>query len=52
MAIYAINCKNLGLRVDEWVDERRDFHKATQAAAEYLVSLKRKFGNWELVLAG
>lgn len=41
-----------GLRVDEWVDERRDFHKATQAAAEYLVSLKRKFGNWELVLAG
>ncbi|MFL2630563.1 MAG: LysM peptidoglycan-binding domain-containing protein [Thermodesulfobacteriota bacterium] len=41
-----------GLRVDEWVDERRDFYKATQAAAEYLVSLKRKFGNWELVLAG
>ena len=28
------------LRVDKWVDERRDFVKSTYAAAKYLRSLK------------
>ena len=41
-----------GLRVDKWVDERRDFEKSTYAAAKYLTSLKKKFGSWELAMAG
>jgi len=44
--------KIFGLRIDEWVDERKDPYKATVAAAEYFTSLKKKFGNWELALAG
>ena len=40
------------LRVDKWIDERRDFEKSTYAAAKYLTSLKRKFGSWELAMAG
>jgi membrane-bound lytic murein transglycosylase D len=40
-----------GLRVDQWIDERLDFEKSTQAAACYLKRLYREFGSWDLVVA-
>jgi membrane-bound lytic murein transglycosylase D len=40
-----------GLVVDEWVDERRDPFKATDAAAQYLAEAKEQFGSWYLAAA-
>ncbi len=40
-----------GLRVDYWVDERKDPVRATEAAARYLGDLKARFGSWHLALA-
>lgn len=41
-----------GLRIDEWVDERMDIYYSTNAAVSYFKSLLKKFGSWELALAG
>ncbi len=40
-----------GLRVDYWVDERKDPVRSTEAAARYLGDLKARFGSWHLTLA-
>ena len=40
-----------GLTVSSYVDERMDPLRSTVAAADYLASLYRTFGDWDLVLA-
>ncbi len=43
--------KLYGLRVDSWVDERRDFVRATDAAARHLADLRDRFGSMYLAAA-
>ena len=43
--------KRYGLKINWWVDERRDPIKATIAASEYLSDLYGMFGSWNLALA-
>ncbi|MFN4012872.1 MAG: transglycosylase SLT domain-containing protein [Aquificaceae bacterium] len=43
--------RRYGLRVDQYVDERFDVVKATDAAMRYLKDLYSMFGSWELALA-
>jgi membrane-bound lytic murein transglycosylase D len=40
-----------GLRVDYWIDERRDPYKATDAAARHLADLRDRFGSLFLAAA-
>lgn len=44
--------RNYGLRIDSWVDERREPEKATKAATAYLAALYERFGDWQLAVAG
>ena len=43
--------KGYGLRVDSWVDERRDPYRATDAAARHLKDLDDRFGSLYLAAA-
>lgn len=43
--------RDLGLKVNRHVDERRDFTKSTKAAARYLASLYDIYNDWLLVIA-
>ena len=43
--------RNYGLTVDSYIDERRNFHLSTKAAAGYLTELHGMFGSWTLACA-
>lgn len=43
--------KHYNLQIDSFVDERRDFIRSTQAAAEYFKGLYNLFGAWYLAIA-
>jgi len=43
--------KKHGLEINDRVDERYNLEKATQAACEYLLEARQKFGSWTLAAA-
>jgi len=47
----AETARDLGLKVNRKVDERRDFNKSTVAAAKYLKDLYGIYNDWLLVIA-
>ena len=46
-----LTAKEYGLRINTYLDERKDLYKSTQAASRYLDKAYSKFNNWELALA-
>lgn len=48
----APTAQRYGLKVNWWLDERKDIHKSTHAAAKYLADMNKMFNNWYLAAAG
>ena len=46
--IIPSTARSLGLRIDDFIDERKDPIKSTQAAISYLKQLKNQTGKWYL----
>src|ERR1700722_1068741 len=44
--------KIYGLTIDRWLDQRLSASLETDAAADFLADLHRRFGSWDLALAG
>lgn len=44
--------KIYGLTTDRWADLRMSLGPATEAAADHLADLHRRFGSWDLAMAG
>ncbi len=44
--------KLYGLSQDRWSDQRLSFAASTEAAADFLADLHRRFGSWDLAMAG
>ena len=43
--------KIYGLQIDRWADQRMSVALATEAAADHLADLNRRFGSWDLAMA-
>ncbi|MCF6192138.1 MAG: LysM peptidoglycan-binding domain-containing protein, partial [Candidatus Hydrothermae bacterium] len=43
--------RQYGLKVNWWVDDRRDPYRSTLAALDYLEALYAEFGRWDLAIA-
>ncbi len=43
--------KEMGLEVNDYVDERYDLERSTETACKYLLQSKAKFGSWTLAAA-
>ena len=46
-----VMAKRYGLKISSYIDERRDYKKATSAAIPYLKSLYEELGDWHAVIA-
>ena len=47
----APTAQRFGLKINSWIDERRDIYKSTIAATKYIKYLYQMFGSWYLVAA-
>lgn len=43
--------RQYGLKIDDYVDERKDVYRSTEAALKYLKKLHHQFGDWSLAIA-
>ena len=46
-----LTAKEHGLRINSYLDERKDVYKSTQAACDYLQKAYKVFNNWDLALS-